>query len=55
MWFCDDCNNQLKEYRFKLENIEKDFLPRFKEFYNSENDRTCKKCNRVMEVDERFA
>ena len=54
MWFCDKCNNELKSYRFKLENIEKDFLPRFREFYNSEEDRTCSKCKHVMEVDKRF-
>lgn len=36
MWFCDKCNNKLHEYRFPLANIEKDFLPRFKEFYGSE-------------------
>lgn len=54
MWFCDHCNNELKSYRFKLENIEKDFLPRFKEFYSSLDSRTCNKCNAIMEVDERF-
>jgi 3-hydroxyanthranilate 3,4-dioxygenase len=54
MWFCDECNHQLKEYKFNLKNIEKDFLSRFKEFYGSEADRTCDKCGHVMEVDERF-
>lgn len=54
MWFCDKCNNKLHEYRFPLANIEKDFLPRFKEFYGSEELRTCKKCGHVMETDERF-
>lgn len=54
MWFCDKCNHQLKEYKFTLRNIEKDFLPRFKEFYNSEEDRTCDNCGHVMEIDERF-
>lgn len=54
MWFCDNCNHELKSYRFKLENIEKDFLPRFKEFYNSELDRTCSNCGEIMEIDERF-
>ena len=28
IWFCDNCNNKLHEYRFHLDNIEKDFLPR---------------------------
>ena len=54
LWFCDKCNTQLKEYKFPLENIEKDFLPRFKEFYTSEEMRTCKNCNHEMEIDERF-
>lgn len=54
MWFCDQCNNKLHEYRFPLGNIEKDFLPRFKEFYGSEEHRTCKSCGHVMEVDPRF-
>ena len=54
MWFCDQCNGKLHEYRFPLGNIEKDFLPRFKEFYASEEYRTCKSCGHVMEVDPRF-
>lgn len=54
MWFCEACNHPLKTYKFKLENIEKDFLPRFKEFYASKEDRTCKNCGKVMESDERF-
>jgi 3-hydroxyanthranilate 3,4-dioxygenase len=54
MWFCDHCNNKLHETYFELQNIEKDFLPRFKEFYGSENLRTCDKCGEVMEVDDRF-
>lgn len=54
MWFCDECNNKLHEFRFPLVNIESDFQSRFKEFYNSEDLRTCKKCGHVMEIDERF-
>jgi len=54
MWFCENCNHPLKTYKFKLENIEKDFLPRFKEFYSSKENRTCDNCGKVMEVDERF-
>ena len=37
MWFCDSCNHSLKTYDFHLENIEKDFISRFKEFYKSES------------------
>lgn len=54
MWFCEDCNNLLKEYKFHLTNIEKDFLPRFREFYGSEESRTCSQCGNVMEADPRF-
>lgn len=54
MWFCDNCNNKLHETYFTLENVEKDFQPRFKEFYNSEESRTCSKCGHIMETDPRF-
>jgi 3-hydroxyanthranilate 3,4-dioxygenase len=54
MWFCESCNHPLHSYRFPLENIEKDFLPRFKEFYSSEELRTCKSCGHIMEVDPKF-
>lgn len=54
MWFCDDCNGLLHEYKFPLNNIENDFIPRFKSFYASEDKRTCKKCSKVMEIDSRF-
>ena len=53
-WYCEKCNNLLHEYRFHLDNIENDFLPRFKEFYASEKLRTCAKCGTVMEADPRF-
>ena len=54
MWFCDNCNNKLHDTYFVLKNIEKDFIPRFKEFYGSEEMRTCSKCGQVMETDPRF-
>lgn len=54
MWFCDNCNHPLKTYKFPLTDIEKDFLPRYKEFYGSLEDRTCDKCGSVMEADDRF-
>lgn len=54
MWFCDTCNTKLHETYFPLSNIEKDFLPRFREFYGSLDLRTCKNCGHVMEVDPRF-
>jgi len=54
LWFCEKCNEKLHESYFPLENIEKDFIPRFKEYYASESMRTCKKCGAVMETDPRF-
>lgn len=54
LWFCDNCNHKLHDTYFPLTNIEQDFLPRFKEYYNSEELRTCDKCGTVMETDERF-
>lgn len=54
LWFCDNCNHKLHESYFHLTNIEKDFFPRFKEYYGSEEMRTCKNCGHQMETDERF-
>jgi 3-hydroxyanthranilate 3,4-dioxygenase len=54
LWFCDNCNTRLHESYFRLTNIEKDFLPRFKEYYASDEMRTCPKCSTVMEADQRF-
>lgn len=54
LWFCENCNNKLHETYFYLTNIEKDFLPRFNEFYASEHMRTCKSCGTVMATDPRF-
>jgi 3-hydroxyanthranilate 3,4-dioxygenase len=54
LWFCDNCNHKLHEAYFPLSNIEKDFLPRFREFYGSEDLRTCSACGTVMQADPRF-
>ena len=54
MWFCDNCNTKLHDTYFQLKNVEKDFQPRFKEYYNSEEKRTCAECNSFMEVDSIF-
>ena len=54
LWFCDRCNTKLHDTYFRLTNIEKDFLPRFKEFYASEQLRTCRNCGYIMETDPRF-
>jgi 3-hydroxyanthranilate 3,4-dioxygenase len=54
LWFCDHCNTKLHESYFQLDNIEKDFLPRFRHFYGSAELRTCSHCGHVMEADKRF-
>jgi 3-hydroxyanthranilate 3,4-dioxygenase len=54
LWFCDNCNNKIHEVYFELLDVEKDFLPHFKDFYNSEMHRTCDNCGTVMETDPRF-
>jgi 3-hydroxyanthranilate 3,4-dioxygenase len=54
LWFCDQCNNKLHEVYFPLKNIEKDFIPNFREFYSNQDLRTCNECGHVMEVDARF-
>ena len=54
LWFCDNCNNKLHDTYFPLTNIEKDFIPRFKEFYASKDLRTCNECRTEMDTDPRF-
>jgi 3-hydroxyanthranilate 3,4-dioxygenase len=54
LWFCDQCNNKLYEVYFELNDIEKDFLPHYQHFYNSEELRTCSQCGTVMETDPRY-
>tara|TARA_B110000444_G_C18851170_1_gene605736 strand:- start:7499 stop:8029 length:531 start_codon:yes stop_codon:yes gene_type:complete len=54
MWFCEKCNHNLHETFFPLTNIEKDFIPRFKDFYTNKKLRTCDQCDTEMAADERF-
>ncbi|MGK0639357.1 3-hydroxyanthranilate 3,4-dioxygenase [Schleiferia thermophila] len=54
LWFCEKCNHKLYEVYFELKDIEKDFLPHFREFYGSEALRTCDQCGYTMEADPRF-
>ncbi len=54
LWYCENCNHKLYEVYFELNDIEKDFLPHFKHFYNSKDLRTCTKCGTTMETDARF-
>lgn len=54
LWYCDNCNHKLHEVYFELNNIETDFLPHFKHFYNSSTLRCCEKCGTEMQADKRF-
>jgi 3-hydroxyanthranilate 3,4-dioxygenase len=54
LWYCDHCNHKLHDVYFPLEDIEKDFLRHFKDFYSNTSLRTCNNCGEVMPVDERF-
>ena len=54
MWFCDNCNHKLHDTYFHLNDVEKDFQPRFREFYSSQEMRSCNSCGHEMEVDSRF-
>jgi 3-hydroxyanthranilate 3,4-dioxygenase len=54
LWFCEKCNTKLHETYFELKNIETDFIPHFKDYYNSIEKRTCTSCGHVMETDPRF-
>ena len=54
MWFCESCDHKLYEVYFKLESIEKDFLPVFKTFYESEELRTCDACGNTLPTDSRY-
>jgi len=54
LWFCDTCNHKLYDVYFKLNNIEKDFLGHFKDFYSSPELLCCDNCGTKMPVDDRF-
>ncbi|MCC6815520.1 MAG: 3-hydroxyanthranilate 3,4-dioxygenase [Saprospiraceae bacterium] len=54
LWFCEKCNHKLHESYFPLENIENDFIPRFRHYYGSDELRTCNNCGHIMAQDPRF-
>ncbi|MCV6630230.1 MAG: 3-hydroxyanthranilate 3,4-dioxygenase [Flavobacteriaceae bacterium] len=54
LWYCEHCNHKLHEVYFPLNNIEKDFLKHFQDFYGNKELRSCKNCGEVMPVDDRF-
>ena len=54
LWFCEKCNHKLHDVYFELQDIEKDFLPHYQQFYTSEKLRTCANCGTIMETDSRY-
>jgi 3-hydroxyanthranilate 3,4-dioxygenase len=49
LWFCEKCNNKLYEEYFELKDIQAQFQPVFKKFYESEQLRTCSSCGHILE------
>ena len=47
-WYCEQCNHLLYEEYFTLTDIVKQLPETMKNFYDSEKNRTCKKCNTTM-------
>jgi 3-hydroxyanthranilate 3,4-dioxygenase len=47
-WYCERCDHQLYEESFALTNIEAQFPPVFKRFFDSIAHRTCRNCGAVM-------
>jgi 3-hydroxyanthranilate 3,4-dioxygenase len=50
MYFCEECGNLLYEEYFFLEDIVKQFPMVMRNFYGSEERRSCKRCGHVMEL-----
>jgi len=48
-WYCENCHQKLHEKFFKLTDIVSQLPPLLKEFYDSEELRTCKHCGSVMQ------
>jgi len=49
MWYCENCDHKLYEEFFSLGDIETQFPKVMKNFYDSEEHRTCNKCGTIME------
>lgn len=49
MWFCESCNHKLHEDTFEMSDIVNQLPVVMNAFMESEEKRTCKKCNAVME------
>ncbi len=49
LWFCEKCHNLLHEASFEMKDIVSQLSVVMKNFMDSEDLRTCKKCGAVME------
>lgn len=49
-WYCEKCNKKLHEEYFILTDIVTQLKEAIGKFYNSDELRTCKNCNSVMQV-----
>ena len=49
LWYCERCNNLLYEEYFFLEDIVRQFPMVMRNFYDSEERRTCSACGHMME------
>lgn len=47
-YYCEECNGLMFERKFILTNIEQDFLDIFDQFFSSDENTICKRCNWVM-------
>jgi 3-hydroxyanthranilate 3,4-dioxygenase len=46
-WYCFECGSLVHRAELQMESIVKDLLPVYENFYASEADRTCQKCQTV--------
>ncbi|OLS16378.1 MAG: 3-hydroxyanthranilate 3,4-dioxygenase [Candidatus Heimdallarchaeota archaeon LC_3] len=51
-YYCEKCNNMLHRISFELNNIVTELPPIMDKFFASEDYKTCKQCNTVMEKPE---
>lgn len=47
LWYCDNCDNKLYEEYIYIDNIVSQLPPLFERFYDSIEQRTCKRCGTV--------
>jgi 3-hydroxyanthranilate 3,4-dioxygenase len=49
-WYCENCGHKLYEEQLEVTDIVKQLPEVFDRFYGSKENRTCAKCNTVMEL-----